>query len=139
VPKPEKWSCHQTGDCCRAISAIRMSTQEAELLKDRADRVTLRWTPTDDPGFVELQAQPCPFLEGNSCSVYDIRPYNCRRWGCFRPDPQSEPLEPDLGFLGCANARVRFYRDRAVRRQLQHMERDAQRWALRHGWTGQER
>ena len=134
----EKWQCSKTGDCCRAISAIRMSTAEAELLKDRADRAGLRWTPVGD-GFVELQAHPCPFLDGNTCSVYDIRPYNCRRWGCFRPDPSLEPLAPDTGFLGCANARVRFYRDRDIRRQMQQLERKAQRWSLRHGWTGHER
>ena len=136
--KPEKWHCHQTGDCCRAISAIRMTLQEAGEIQKLALGKDLRWREAQPYGFVELIAHPCPLLEGNVCTVYPVRPYNCRRWGCFRPDPKTEPLKPDTGFLGCENARVRFYTDRDVRRQMQQMERKAQKWALKHGWTGTE-
>jgi hypothetical protein len=66
------------------------------------------WSPLDDSRFVAMQgAGTCPLLttqDGQaSCSVYEVRPYNCRRFGCFRPDPATEPLEPG-GPMGCYNA-----------------------------------
>jgi Fe-S-cluster containining protein len=101
-------------------------------------RATLVWKPYTDGVRVTLQGPPCPLLEGNTCSVYPVRPYQCRRWGCFRPDPSAEPLIADHGFLGAQNTRERYEQSRTVRRELQLMQRRAMRWALKHGWTGNE-
>lgn len=32
--------------------------------------------------------QPCPFLKDNNCSVYDVRPFLCRRHQVFTPTNQ---------------------------------------------------
>lgn len=131
-----------------------MTTAEARLLQAWADRHwtmrqlgTLQWTPhPSDPKFVNLTAAPCPFLEGqNRCTVHDIRPYNCRRFGCLRPDPRSEPLvmaplSPILhyGTVGCSNLRERLMQSRVARRIYALLQRKGMRWALKHGWTGHE-
>jgi Fe-S-cluster containining protein len=87
-------------------------------------------------GMVALSAKPCPFLEGRStCAIYDIRPYNCRRFGCFRPNPAVEPFEEGSGPLGCLNFAERFAVSRVVRRAAASIQRKAQVWARAHGWS----
>lgn len=148
------WVCQQTGDCCRAVETVVMTQAEAKVLQQWADArwtlrqlSTLQWRPhATHPRFVELAAAPCPFLEGrNRCAVHDIRPYNCRRFGCLRPDPSSEPLQmaplsPVLqyGSIGCSNLRERLVNSRVARRIYALLQRRGMRWALKHGWRGDE-
>lgn len=94
--------------------------------------------------FEELQAGPCPLLgyddQGQAeCRVWEKRPYNCRRWGCFRPDPSAEmfmpePNLPDQGLFGagCLTARVQAHPQ--VLRALVVMQNAAKPWATAHGW-----
>ena len=122
-----------------------MTPQEAEGL--HAVRPELKFYVHTDPRFVFLAGRPCPILGFDAkglavCTEYERRPYNCRRFGCFRPDPATEPfeLEPvDLPNrrLGCANLSDRLG-DRQVRRQYARMQRKAQQWALKHGWTQED-
>lgn len=135
------WSCSLSGDCCRAVGHVVMTPQERDVLltavtPERA--ATLTWIDWPKNGMVALKAAPCPLLNGNLCSVHPVKPMNCRRWGCFRPDPTIEPLEPDHGFLGSPCTRERFYASRGVRQQMQAMQKKAQKWGRRHGWTGTE-
>ncbi len=120
-----------------------MTPQEAIEVRDARPDLTLRWYQHPDPKFVYLRGQPCPLLRMDGqlavCTVHHVRPYNCRRFGCFRPDPatepyEAEPLDLDRGRLGCANLSDRLG-NRAVRRAYAKMQRKAQRWALTHGWT----
>lgn len=140
-PVVEDWHCCQSGDCCRAVGALLMTQDERALIESTLSdekRASLVWRPYTDNVRVTLQGPPCPLLDDNRCSVYAVRPYQCRRWGCFRPDPKAEPLIADHGFLGAKNTRERYEQSRTVRRELQLMERKAQRWGLKHGWTGKE-
>ena len=137
-PIEDVWHCRMSGDCCRAVRNLVMSKAEADLLIETCGpekAATLHWINWPESDKVALKAGPCPMLDGNLCSVYAVRPYNCRRWGCFRPDPKTEPLEPDMGFLGSPCTRERWTDSRGVRRQLIQMQRKAQRWARAHGWT----
>ena len=137
------WSCQRSGDCCASVSQIVMTPLEAaELGKARPD-ANLKFYYHADRRFVFLLGKPCPLLawEGKKavCTVHAVRPYNCRRFGCFRPDPTTEPYEPeavdyDNARLGCANLSDRLS-NRAVRRAYALLQRKAQKWALRHGWT----
>jgi Fe-S-cluster containining protein len=89
--------------------------------------VTLAWAPHEDSRFVRLLAHPCPLLTAEgACSVYGVRPYNCRRFGCFRDDC-AEPFN-----LVSVEAVIRG--SRSKRRQYAAMQVRAQRWALQHGW-----
>ena len=115
-----------------------MTNEERQVIEDYIGpekAATLTWIDWPEHGLIALKAGPCPLLNGNLCSVHPVKPYNCRRWGCFRPDTKTEPLETDHGFLGSPSTRERFYASRGVRRQLQQMQRKAQRWALAHGWN----
>jgi Fe-S-cluster containining protein len=93
-------------------------------------------------GFVELTAGPCPFLEGNDCTIHEVRPYTCRRFGCLRPDVKAEPLVMapishfvKYGTIGCSNLRERLLQSRIARRTYDLLQRKGMRWALSHGWS----
>jgi Fe-S-cluster containining protein len=120
-----------------------MTTQERDLLLARRPDLANRFDAFGT--FVALRANPCPLLTQDgqglaTCTVHDIRPYNCRRFGCYRPDPEKEPYEPESfdlhrARLGCANLSDRIAQSRPVRRDYARRQRKAQRWALQHGWT----
>lgn len=90
---------------------------------------------------VALKAKPCPFFVFSGCLVYASRPYNCRRFGCMRPDPKTEayveaqvPAHTVLADIVCVNLRVRLLQSRVARRAAILLQRKAQRWADTHGW-----
>ncbi len=136
MPLPVKvpWECSRTGDCCHDVV---MTKQEWAGIQARRPDAPLP-TPHKDARFVEYVGT-CPLLtEKKQCSVYDVRPMNCRRFGCFRPNVNVEPLTYDrggVGVLSCVNARVRFYENKEVRKQALRMEKKAQKWGSKHGWT----
>lgn len=136
------WSCHRSGDCCAQTSQIVMTPEEMKLLAVR--RPELKFYVHPDTRFVYLKGKPCPLLaydEGGKalCTEYEHRPYGCRRFGCFRPDPKTEPyqnerVDLERGRVGCANLSDRLA-NRAVRRAYALLQRKAQRWGLKHGWS----
>lgn len=151
-PIEEDWSCKRSGDCCKIPSHVVMTVQERDLLQAHADahwsliRLSmLRFEPTDEENFVQLVAHPCPFLDETSgkpvCSVREIRPYNCRRFACLRPDPSSEPFRmgklpdyvpyPDLSVV---NLRMRVVQSAKMRKLYALIQRKAQRWGRKMGW-----
>lgn len=120
------WTCQRSGDCCRVAGEVLLTAQERDTILalrpgyDRAFR-------TRKDGWV-LMAQPCAFLTvGNTCSVYEARPFNCRRYACYRPDPAAEPWSE-----ACLHERLS---DRMVRRDYARKQRRAQVWASQHGWV----
>ena len=154
-PVVEDWACRRSGDCCRTVDYVVMTEQEKEAVVAYAEKelpirrlVQMNWSPGPSSGFVALTAGPCPMLEyvGGlpTCSVHPVRPYNCRRFGCMRPVPKLEPLQmaplsPVLkyGNIGCVNLRERLLQSRIARRLYAKMQRHAQRWALKHGWSAE--
>jgi Fe-S-cluster containining protein len=137
-PIAADWHCGREGSCCRLPPAVVMTPAERDLLLARRPDLADRFGAAAD-GFVALRARPCPLLatdaEGRAvCTVYDVRPYNCRRFMCYRPDPTTEPYEegPDGE---CRNLVERVMQSRDVRRAYALHQRKSQRWALRHGWT----
>lgn len=121
-----------------------MTPQEAILIRDARPDLSLKWYQHPDRRFVLLRGRPCPLLRMDAgvatCTVHAARPYSCRRFKCYRPDPSTEPYEPEpldleRGRLGCANLSDRLAQSRAVRRDYALNQRKAQRWALAHGWA----
>ena len=115
-----------------------MTGQELDILLEHPAAVgrDLQWRASQPDGWVELVAGPCPLLtEDNQCSVYEVRPYQCRRFGCYRAP--GEAFDPS-GPLGCANLSERLTQDRETRRAYALNQRKAQKWAYQHGWTGNE-
>src|SRR6266702_6011061 len=63
--------------CCHMnvmISALEAKHIEAATGKPR---MALSESRTHD--LAEFSGQPCPFLKGSSCSIYDVRPFACRK------------------------------------------------------------
>lgn len=107
-----------------------MTREEAAAIVHAAPpTVRLEFRP-ESGNFVALKAGPCPLFAFSQCLVYDVRPYNCRRFGCMRPDVKAEPFEADGGNL---TARVKT--SRVARRMAERMQRKAQIWARAHGWN----
>jgi hypothetical protein len=85
------------------------------------------------------QCQLLAFDDGlATCTVHDIRPLNCRRFWCGRPDPAEEPFEEDrrpFAVMGCRNLTDRVLQSRPFRREMAQRQRKAMRdWGLKHGW-----
>lgn len=106
-----------------------MTVTESELAEVRIAKpdVRLQIVPTATHGFVQWLAAPCPFLAGADCSVYAVRPLNCRRMMCGR-DSVDEPV--DLSPIP-----LKVLRSPALRRQYSDTQAEAHRtWGLAHGW-----
>lgn len=80
----------------------------------------------------------CPLLrmDGDvaTCTVHDVRPYQCRRFGCFRKDVTTEAYE-DGGPLGCVNLSDRIEQSLDAHEAYRALQKRAQPWALKMGWT----
>lgn len=85
--------------------------------------------------WVELDGTPCPLLDGKDCSVYDVRPYQCRRFQCHRAP--GEAFDPS-GPLGCKNLSDRLEQSAETRKAYKRNQQKAMKWANTHGWTGRE-
>ena len=128
-PVDPEWTCQKSGDCCTIPKEVVMTKEEAATLVAAApSTITMQFRPLDDT-FVALKAGPCPLYVFRTCLVYASRPYNCRRFGCMRPDTKAEPFE-----VSGANMRDRTETNRKARRLGQQMQKKAQKWADAHGW-----
>ena len=126
------WHCSKSADCCQGPRLV-MTRQEHALLEATTHRSLL--TEPAPRGLVAMLGAPCPMLKDNLCSVYPVRPYNCRRFGCYRPDVTKEPFEKGtVEQLGCVNLADRLG-DRRVRRDYALNQRKAMRWARKMGWS----
>lgn len=103
--------------------------EAAEIVHAAPPTISLQFRDAGE-GFVALKAQPCPLFVFNSCLVYAVRPYQCRRFACMRPNVKTEPFEADGG-----NLMKRVAQSRVALRLARKIQRKAQRWALQHGWT----
>lgn len=137
APRPvdPDWSCQREGSCCRVPPFVVMTHAERRTV-ELAASVTARdavlgWEADPTDGFVRLLAGPCPLYAEHQglgqCRVYTYRPYNCRRFGCMRPDVKAEPFDG-------LNMSDRVKTSRIARRLAEKLQRKAQRWARIHGW-----
>ena len=127
------WECDKRGDCCRQPAAVSMTRQEKKaIIRARPDAREMAWTPLGNNMF-ELKAHPCPLLGADGlCTVYDVRPYNCRRFMCLRGPGESWIT----GMHGqCVNLEKRLkYSNHALAFYLTNQQA-AMPWADRHGWS----
>ena len=128
-PIDPDWKCQKSGDCCTKPQEVVMTKEEASVLVLHAPKeITMQFRDAGD-NFVALKARPCPLYAFKGCLVYHVRPFNCRRFGCMRPDVKAEPYE-----VSGANMMDRVKTSRLMRRMAETMQRRAQRWARKHGW-----
>ncbi len=109
--------------------AIVMTTAEWDVLKDRPSvRPVVADTSRADTGWIALKAAPCPYFDtaAKECTVYESRPFNCRRFQCGRWDVTTQPFTISPMAIIRADNDLRWSYDR---NQRAHTE-----WALAHGW-----
>jgi len=72
--------CLECGACCRALSIVLDDRDIARLAKRLGISVGAfaRQYVRRAGGEASFAAQPCPFLDGNACTVYEDRPRACR-------------------------------------------------------------
>lgn len=117
------WTCQRDGACCTLPDEVVMTHAERdEIERAVPSGVALSFHAHADPRFVRLAAAPCPLYDAETrrCTVYEVRPYNCRRFACQRTD-YTQPY-------------TQGPQTRADRRQLVVIQRHAQRWGRSHGW-----
>lgn len=95
--------------CCHMnvmISAIEAKHIETATGKPR---VALSESRTHD--LAEFSGQPCPFLKDSSCSIYDVRPFACRKHVSFdttnywcQPERSHQKELPLIRFDGAEEA-----------------------------------
>lgn len=128
-PVDPNWQCCRSGDCCTKIEEVVMTRAERTAILPRIiEGIVTVWRDLDE-SFVALKAGPCPLYVFGDCTVYDVRPYNCRRFVCLRPDVTAEPFEANG-----ANMMDRVVTSRPMRRLAQRVQQKAQQWAASHGW-----
>ena len=100
--------------------------QEERAAMEAVSRVPATWRAHPTPGFVSLVAGPCPYYDpATGCTVYAVRPFNCRRFACLRGAQEGSAF--DAVWMRAMT--------RDERRQLTVIQRHASRWARTHGWT----
>lgn len=134
-PVDADWKCCRSGECCTKPAAVTMTVEEQQVVMAHAlNPDVLKFKPLEgEEGFVQLQAAPCPLYLFGECSIYEHRPFNCRRFACLRPDPASEPWEENSQGMNL-NLMERVASSRVALRLAQKIQRKAQRWAIKHGW-----
>jgi Fe-S-cluster containining protein len=107
-------------------SSVVMTAEEAAELRRAKPGVGI-WI--DKGRWVELVAGPCPFYdrEQKACTVYAVRPVNCRRYGCYRVGGERFVEGP---------VPVRVLRSPALTAQyLTGQEQAMTEWGRDHGWS----
>jgi Fe-S-cluster containining protein len=78
----DRW-CERCGECCRRNTPIALARSDAERISRylrmpyKKFKQRFRIVPVGNSKF-HMPASPCPFLEGNLCSIYPVRPQVCR-------------------------------------------------------------
>lgn len=85
--------CTQCANCCRSLT-VQLGEDDAQRLADGIDvpiadilEQYVQPTPEPDPDIIgTFRHQPCAFLQGKLCSVYEHRPEACAAYPEFTPN-----------------------------------------------------
>jgi len=75
--------CTQCGECCRRCSPIEVTLDEVHQIANHLNISPKRLRnkvkgKTDKKGSLHIRGHPCPFLKGDDCSIYQVRPGVCK-------------------------------------------------------------
>lgn len=73
--------CTTCANCCRTMEVVVDDADIRRLAKSLSlppKELERRYVKTAKDGVKHFATRPCPFLEGNKCSVYENRPTACR-------------------------------------------------------------
>jgi uncharacterized protein len=81
--------CTACGNCCRTLQVVVDDTDIRRLARGLClppRELERRYVKQAPDGVKHMARTPCPFLEGNRCSVYEDRPKSCRDFPYLRAD-----------------------------------------------------
>lgn len=98
-------------DCCKMN--VMISQLEANFIERETGIKPTQVTSSLLHSQNEFIGVPCPFLKGDSCSIYDARPFVCRKHLCFDTtsywcDP-ARTLDVEVPMLGFSGAEDAFF------------------------------
>lgn len=77
----EQIDCTACGHCCRTLQIVVDDFDIRRLAKrlgQKPEVVKRKYVTREKDGELVFNRQPCPFLDGNLCTVYEDRPQACR-------------------------------------------------------------
>jgi len=83
LKKQDAW-CNKCGECCRRSNPILLRRSEVAVIAKHLGssykklKKRLKLVPARGQDYFYMPATPCPFLRGNRCSIYVVRPEVCR-------------------------------------------------------------
>ena len=86
----EQIDCRKCGNCCKIIGP-RLKDKDIERLSAHLKLTHEAFageylSQSKDEDGCQFKASPCPFLADNSCTVYDVRPEDCRSFPHLHKD-----------------------------------------------------
>jgi len=75
--------CLLCGNCCRVMNLVLTKNDIKRFtshLSISSDKFEEKYTDKNEDGELVFRDLPCPFLSGNSCTVYSVRPQGCRSY-----------------------------------------------------------
>lgn len=93
--------CDKCGNCCRTFTKFKITKRELKQIAKHLDttwQTLIKRLRTRLVGQHCYITQPCPFLENNLCTIYEIRPNNCRGFPVYPIMEDNTRLQSGLTF-----------------------------------------
>ena len=100
----DRFSCSGCGECCRWPGSVLLTSDDICLIaehlelteKDFIDRHTRLAPNRKGLALLDQTDESCAFLKGDRCSIYDVRPEQCRTfpfaWNVAEGCPELDKL-----------------------------------------------
>jgi Fe-S-cluster containining protein len=95
--------------CCHMN--VMISAIEAKQIEAKTGRTRVALPASRPHHLAEFSGQPCPFLKDSSCSIYEVRPFACRKHVSFdttnywcQPERSHQKELPMIRFDGAEEA-----------------------------------
>ena len=72
------FKCERCGRCCVCINPIVITQIEAQEISKKEKKPVSEFV--NGLSIKKEKYEPCPFLEGKDCSIYDLRPASCKTY-----------------------------------------------------------
>ncbi len=121
--------CFQCGECCGRTFPMTLTGEELRLIQRHTKSYVGRHKIGRNRYLMSNGGKKtCPFLTNSVCSIYDVRPSQCRMFHCGRLKPKDEFIETLDGI------RTVMEKDENYRINRMQMEDEGASFGNRHGW-----
>lgn len=90
-------------------AAVKVTEDMLDQLQGKWSTTPMMTAPRQAGYYLEGRiGEPCPFLRGNKCSIYDIRPITCRAYSCVGDSRITEEMRNGTEPLTAGNILTHF-------------------------------